>query len=76
MYGTRWNVPRFASNLGDSLEPLKPKPVLNTNASHIETGSFSFHDNAEVPAAKFDWVSSGLINPLDGKDYELLNVYM
>lgn len=70
LFGPRWNtlVPRFAANLGFSplepmrasgssptpLEPAKELPLVETTA-----------EEAVVPAAQFDWNSSGLVNPLD-----------
>lgn len=71
-------MPRFAANLGFTpLEPMKP-----TSASSATEASSTNHSIAstavtasasgsatvpEVPAAQFDWNSSGLVNPLDGK---------
>lgn len=55
-------MPRFAANLGCSpLEPMKPSSV--SGASNSSNSSVS----NEIPAAQFDWNSSGLTNPLDGK---------
>ncbi|PNF36431.1 hypothetical protein B7P43_G15892 [Cryptotermes secundus] len=70
LFGPRWNalVPRFAANLGFSplepmrasgssptlLEPAKELPLVETTAEEVV-----------VPAAQFDWNSSGLVNPLD-----------
>lgn len=52
-------MPRFAANLGFSpLEPIKPSGVPGTASSNSSN---------EIPAAQFDWNSSGLTNPLDGK---------
>lgn len=53
-------MPRFAANLGFSpLEPMKSDGVLQPTAS-------SSIKSTEIPAAQFDWNSSGLVNPLDG----------
>lgn len=54
-------MPRFAANLGFSpLEPIKPSSVSGTTSTNASVTN-------EVPAAQFDWNSSGLVNPLDGK---------
>ncbi|XP_037026037.1 uncharacterized protein LOC119067263 [Bradysia coprophila] len=58
LYGGKWNssMPRFAANLGFSpLEPMKPSNVSGPSSSVTN----------EIPAAQFDWNSSGLTNPLD-----------
>lgn len=76
LFGPRWNasVPRFAANLGFSpLEPVRAssisspvspsaKPESQTTAAE----NFSALSEDAVPAAQFDWTSSGLVNPLDG----------
>ncbi|CAK9818292.1 AFTPH [Anthophora plagiata] len=68
LFGPRWNpnVPRFAANLGFTpLEPIKatadtqPATTSNTNKTQTSTNL------EEVPAAQFDWNSSGLVNPLE-----------
>ncbi|XP_025163966.1 aftiphilin isoform X2 [Harpegnathos saltator] len=69
LFGPRWNpnVPRFAANLGFTpLEPIKAnaepqQPLLTPSTSKTQGAAFS----DEVPAAQFDWNSSGLVNPLD-----------
>lgn len=38
------------------LEPMKPEAAPGARTT-------------EIPAAKFDWNSSGLVNPLDGKTH-------
>ena len=59
-------MPRFAANLGFSpLEPVRanrspPAPVPVSAAAAVE-------QEGSVPAAQFDWNSSGLVNPLDCK---------
>ncbi|XP_011503891.1 PREDICTED: aftiphilin [Ceratosolen solmsi marchali] len=67
LFGPRWNpnIPRFAANLGYS--PLEPVKAFNDiqqiiASNHNKTSSAV---TEEVPAAQFDWHSSGLINPLD-----------
>ncbi|XP_003426451.1 aftiphilin isoform X2 [Nasonia vitripennis] len=68
LFGPRWNpnIPRFAANLGFSpLEPVKAsadsqQTTMSSNKSQSSTAT------EEVPAAQFDWNSSGLVNPLDG----------
>ena len=68
LFGPRWNpnVPRFAANLGFTpLEPIKatidPQPVALSNVSKSQAST----NSEEVPAAQFDWNSSGLVNPLE-----------
>ncbi|XP_012063863.1 PREDICTED: aftiphilin [Atta cephalotes] len=68
LFGPRWNpnIPRFAANLGFTpLEPIKataePQQPSAANTSKIQGAACS----DEVPAAQFDWNSSGLVNPLD-----------
>ncbi|KYM76222.1 Aftiphilin [Atta colombica] len=68
LFGPRWNpnIPRFAANLGFTpLEPIKataePQQPSAANNSKIQGAACS----DEVPAAQFDWNSSGLVNPLD-----------
>ncbi|XP_043786387.1 aftiphilin isoform X3 [Apis laboriosa] len=70
LFGPRWNpnVPRFAANLGFTpLEPIKaiidPQPVALSNTNKIPASN----NSEEVPAAQFDWNSSGLVNPLEAK---------
>lgn len=63
-------MPRFAANLGFSpLEPMKPSSVSGTTSSTNSSVS------NEIPAAQFDWNSSGLVNPLDGKRIHLFFPY-
>lgn len=67
LYGEKWNcsAPKFAANLGMSpLEPMKLNVNINTSSTDIDNKSFK--RTVDVPAAQFDWNSSGLINPLDG----------
>ncbi|XP_067012548.2 aftiphilin [Anabrus simplex] len=75
LFGPRWNmsVPRFAANLGFSpLEPVRASqgssavqaPVIEATPPPPEIPSVTGTDEA-VPAAQFDWTSSGLVNPLD-----------
>ncbi|CAK9818493.1 AFTPH [Anthophora quadrimaculata] len=68
LFGPRWNpnVPRFAANLGFTpLEPIKatadPQPATTSNTNKTQTST----NLEEVPAAQFDWNSSGLVNPLE-----------
>ncbi|KYN14040.1 PREDICTED: aftiphilin isoform X2 [Trachymyrmex cornetzi] len=75
LFGPRWNpnIPRFAANLGFTpLEPIKAtaesqQPSL-ANTSKILGAACS----DEVPAAQFDWNSSGLVNPLDANSSEVV----
>ncbi|KAL0133112.1 hypothetical protein PUN28_000705 [Cardiocondyla obscurior] len=72
LFGPRWNpnIPRFAANLGFTpLEPVKATAELQlsaTNTCKIQGTVCS----DEVPAAQFDWNSSGLVNPLDANPSE------
>ncbi|XP_063978257.1 uncharacterized protein LOC135163051 isoform X2 [Diachasmimorpha longicaudata] len=69
LFGPRWNpnIPRFAANLGYA--PLEPMKASNAEGHPSITSSASKSQNPsnveEVPAAQFDWNSSGLVNPLD-----------
>ncbi|KYN08572.1 Aftiphilin [Cyphomyrmex costatus] len=68
LFGPRWNpnIPRFAANLGFTpLEPIKATAELQqpSAANTSKTQGIAYSD--EVPAAQFDWNSSGLVNPLD-----------
>ncbi|XP_006559588.1 putative uncharacterized protein DDB_G0282133 isoform X2 [Apis mellifera] len=74
LFGPRWNpnVPRFAANLGFTpLEPIKaiidPQPVALSNTNKIPASN----NSEEVPAAQFDWNSSGLVNPLEANIPEI-----
>ncbi|XP_076220563.1 aftiphilin isoform X2 [Nomia melanderi] len=74
LFGPRWNpnVPRFAANLGFTpLEPIKAtadtQPAVTTNTSKCQ----SSNNSEEVPAAQFDWNSSGLVNPLEANISEV-----
>ena len=74
LFGPRWNpnVPRFAANLGFTpLEPIKAiadaQPPSAANASKTQ----AFINSEEVPAAQFDWNSSGLVNPLEANAAEV-----
>ncbi|XP_076652524.1 aftiphilin isoform X2 [Halictus rubicundus] len=74
LFGPRWNpnVPRFAANLGFTpLEPIKAtvetQPTAMTNTSKCQ----SSNNSEEVPAAQFDWNSSGLVNPLEANASEV-----
>ncbi|KAK9305595.1 hypothetical protein QLX08_003382 [Tetragonisca angustula] len=67
LFGPRWNpnVPRFAANLGFTpLEPIKATTDSQTVATS-NSKSQSSANSEEVPAAQFDWNSSGLVNPLE-----------
>ncbi|XP_017875989.1 aftiphilin isoform X2 [Ceratina calcarata] len=67
LFGPRWNpnVPRFAANLGFTpLEPIKAMPESQPTASSSNKTQTSTNSE-EVPAAQFDWNSSGLVNPLE-----------
>ncbi|XP_055710243.1 uncharacterized protein LOC129805971 [Phlebotomus papatasi] len=81
LYGGKWNssMPRFAANLGFSpLQPMKPGPGASSTSSSAPNQQRDGSEMvalpatgggggvSEVPAAQFDWTSSGLVNPLDG----------
>ncbi|GAB0088689.1 hypothetical protein DMENIID0001_031530 [Sergentomyia squamirostris] len=80
--GGKWNcsMPRFAANLGFS--PLQPKPVAgsSTGSSQQYYPTSGEVDEShplppglsDVPAAQFDWTSSGLVNPLDASQAHTL----
>lgn len=57
-------APKFAANLG--MSPLEPMKLNTTTSSDASNNKSTFRTVADVPAAQFDWNSSGLINPLDG----------
>lgn len=66
-------MPKYASNLG--FEPLEPqKSDLPLSASTNSTQADNSQANVEVPDAKFDWTSSGLVNPLDCKYQETMTI--
>ncbi|XP_076232145.1 aftiphilin isoform X2 [Calliopsis andreniformis] len=70
LFGPRWNpnVPRFAANLGFTpLEPIKATADVLTATSTNINKTQSSTNSEEVPAAQFDWNSSGLVNPLEAK---------
>ncbi|XP_069681923.1 aftiphilin isoform X2 [Periplaneta americana] len=81
LFGPRWNtsVPRFAANLGFSpLEPVRasrssPTPLEPAKELHHiqhseQPSTSSATEETLVPAAQFDWNSSGLVNPLDSPE--------
>ncbi|KAK9305596.1 hypothetical protein QLX08_003382 [Tetragonisca angustula] len=73
LFGPRWNpnVPRFAANLGFTpLEPIKATTDSQTVATS-NSKSQSSANSEEVPAAQFDWNSSGLVNPLEANISEM-----
>lgn len=74
LFGPRWNpnIPRFAANLGFTpLEPIKAtaEPQQQPSASNVNRMQGTACSD-EVPAAQFDWNSSGLVNPLDANPPE------
>jgi hypothetical protein len=70
-------MPRFAANMSfNPIEPLKPttsqNPTVNlsdTKPSILQPAKTS---TEIVPDVEFDWNSSGLQNPLDGKLFRFL----
>lgn len=61
-------MPKFASNLG--FQPLEPQKTVPSTSTQNET------QPVEVPDAKFDWTSSGLVNPLDCKYLMFLSTFI
>ena len=59
-------MPRFAANLGFSpLEPVRATRSPPAPVSVPVTAAAPAEQESCVPAAQFDWNSSGLVNPLD-----------
>ncbi|XP_076636554.1 aftiphilin isoform X2 [Colletes latitarsis] len=74
LFGPRWNpnVPRFAANLGFTpLEPIKATTDVQPTATINSNWAQSSIQMEEVPAAQFDWNSSGLVNPLEANTSEV-----
>nr|XP_023021282.1 uncharacterized protein LOC111509715 [Leptinotarsa decemlineata] len=66
LYGPSWNpsMPRFAANLG--LQPLEPIRTEQPTSSILKPSpSIPQPQNVDIPSAQFDWMGSGLVNPLD-----------
>ncbi|KAK5649098.1 hypothetical protein RI129_003990 [Pyrocoelia pectoralis] len=62
LYGPRWNesMPRYAATLGFTpLEPVKSDVLPNIDAGQ------ELVQQTDIPSAEFDWVGSGLVNPLE-----------
>ncbi|XP_021936223.1 aftiphilin isoform X2 [Zootermopsis nevadensis] len=74
LFGPRWNtsVPRFAANLGFS--PLEPVQASHRSPTPMEPSGELPSEEAVVPAAQFDWINSGLVNPLDCATSALLDL--
>ncbi|XP_075223022.1 uncharacterized protein LOC142325318 isoform X2 [Lycorma delicatula] len=75
LFGPHWNanVPRFAANLGSNpLQPIKAVEIQPVNSSSPVPPPNE--EVAAVPDAHFDWVSSGLTNPLDCTHSALLDL--
>ncbi|XP_011864559.1 PREDICTED: aftiphilin isoform X2 [Vollenhovia emeryi] len=73
LFGPRWNpnIPRFAANLGFTpLEPIKATAELQQSSATSISKAQGVVCSDEVPAAQFDWNSSGLVNPLDANPSE------
>lgn len=72
-------MPRYASNLSfNPLEPLKPITTASSISTSISKSELSdvkisaplplkTQQPDVIPEVEFDWNSSGLVNPLDGK---------
>ncbi|KAF2897122.1 hypothetical protein ILUMI_09043 [Ignelater luminosus] len=76
LYGPRWNesMPRYAATLGFTpLEPVKSETLAQTSTESPAISASShipFNESvqqSDIPSAQFDWVSSGLTNPLESK---------
>ncbi|KAJ8674309.1 hypothetical protein QAD02_005571 [Eretmocerus hayati] len=68
LFGPRWNpnIPRFAANLGFSpLEPVRASTEAQQIPMSLNSKAQKSSAIEDVPAAQFDWNSSGLVNPLD-----------
>ncbi|KAF5292934.1 hypothetical protein FQA39_LY13814 [Lamprigera yunnana] len=65
LYGPRWNetMPRYAATLG--FAPLEPMKSDGNNKTNSEASSHIVAEQTEIPKAEFDWVGSGLTNPLE-----------
>ncbi|GFG37227.1 hypothetical protein Cfor_08714, partial [Coptotermes formosanus] len=79
LFGPRWNssVPRFAANLGFSpLEPMQASCSSVTPQAPAKelAREEDATEEAVVPAAEFDWINSGLVNPLDCANLALLDL--
>ncbi|KDR10583.1 Aftiphilin [Zootermopsis nevadensis] len=74
LFGPRWNtsVPRFAANLGFS--PLEPVQASHRSPTPMEPSGELPSEEAVVPAAQFDWINSGLVNPLDSPEASTSNL--
>ncbi|XP_014298748.1 putative uncharacterized protein DDB_G0282133 [Microplitis demolitor] len=71
LFGPRWNpnIPRFAANLGYApLEPTKASSETQLTSTSSTNKQQNSTTSDEVPAAQFDWNSSGLVNPLDASN--------
>lgn len=69
------SVPRFAANLGFSpLEPVRAPEILPSASSPAAPPCTTAEEEETVPDAHFDWVSSGLTNPLDSSHSSLLDL--
>ncbi|XP_034184711.2 aftiphilin isoform X2 [Osmia lignaria lignaria] len=74
LFGPRWNpnVPRFAANLGFTpLEPIKATTDIQSATTSNINKTQTSTNSEEVPAAQFDWNSSGLVNPLEANITEM-----
>lgn len=70
-------MPRFAANMSfNPIEPLKSKTPLSLQESVKPSELQPVKVTSEVvPEAEFDWNSSGLVNPLDGKFYHFVHLF-
>ncbi|RZF44981.1 hypothetical protein LSTR_LSTR001942 [Laodelphax striatellus] len=69
LFGPKWNakIPRFAANLGSNpLQPVKASELSPAIPPANNPSDLKIQNEPEtVPDAHFDWVGSGLTNPLD-----------
>ncbi|XP_037942889.1 aftiphilin-like [Teleopsis dalmanni] len=72
LFGEKWNssMPRFAANL--SYDPLQPTKSLSSTLTHElqhskDRSQSQSSKSTDIPTVEFDWHTSGLVNPLEGK---------
>lgn len=74
-------MPIYASNLGFvPLEPIKPEvvpsvPQVPEKSIQEQSSQVQVLSQTDIPTAQFDWMGSGLTNPLDCKYNLPLNFF-
>lgn len=63
---TSMTTPTMSSSSNSSSSNFYSNPIIS---SSIPSTTSTL--NSEVPAVQFDWNSSGLVNPLDGKFFKI-----